>query len=111
MSCGDSAATNGRCPLSVAIGELRPARFGLMTGLSGVAGDWLAWPRAAASRMKHSAKRAINKPSFARRIAPFRAVEAAIGTNCSASFRYDESGTTGTASGGCSGRAELALYI
>src|ERR1039457_4866729 len=99
MSRGDSVATNDRCPLTVAIAELSPARFELMTELSGVAGGGLAWPRAAASRMKHSVKRAMEKPSFALIIAPFRAVEAAIGTNCSASFRYDESGTTNTALG------------
>src|SRR5664279_5797777 len=99
MSCGDSVSTNDRGPLAIAIGESRAARFELTTGLSSVAGGGLAWPRAAAIRMKHSVKRAINKPSFARRIAPFRVVEAAIGTNCTARFRYDESGTTGTASG------------
>src|ERR1039458_9236211 len=111
MSLRDSFATNGRGPLAVAIGALRPARFELTNGLSSVDAGGLAWLRAAANRMKHSVKRAIKKPSFARRIAPFRAVGAAIGTKCSASFRYDESGTTCTASGGCSGRAKLALYL
>src|ERR1039458_7820776 len=99
MSRGDSLSTNDRSPLTVAIGESKAARFGLTAGLSSVAGGGLAWPRAAASRMKHSVKRAIKKPSFARIIAPFRAVEAAIGTNCSASLRYDESGRTNTALG------------
>jgi hypothetical protein len=99
MSCGDSVATDDRGPLTIAIGESKAARFELTTGLSSVAGGGLAWPRAAASRMKHNVKRAINKPSFARRIAPFRTVEAAIGTNCTASFRYDESGRTITSLG------------
>src|ERR1039458_3123604 len=111
MSVRDSFATNGRGPMATAIAELRPARFELTTDLSAASGGWTAWLRAAANRMKHSVKRAMEMPSFARRIAPFRAVEAAIGTKCSASFRYDESGTTCTASGGCSGRAELALYL
>src|SRR5664280_2507674 len=111
MSFGDAVAANGTCPLAAAICEPRTARFDVGTDLSRLAGGWVAWPRAAANRMKHSVKRAMEKPSFARMIAPFRAVESVFGTKRLASSGYDESGTTRTSSGGCSGGPEMAICI